>query len=373
MKIKGIKYIAPIMDGSGYAKAARGYVLALHKLGVPLTISPITFEQAKPDLGKDGEVLKSLVDKDIDYNIVLMHCTPEFWPKFKEEDKINIGYTIWETTKLHHEWPDYINNNVDKVLVGCDWNINIFKKSGVTVPIASVPHAIPLNDVTKASNYNIEGLSDDTYVFGFVNQFVERKNPLAVIKAFWYAFQNNEDVALVLKTYRSDYSEPEKDAIRMTIQRLKQVAYFENYPKVYFIGNMLSEDEMRSLYQRMDCFVSLDRGEGFGLSPFTAGAYGKPVIATGFGGAREYLQEDNSFLVNYTLEPVFGMPYSRWMVGNMLWANPDVKDGIDKLRYVYNNRKEAEAKGKLLKTYIEENFNDDIIGTKMLQEIEEAL
>jgi len=78
MEIKGIKYTAPMFDNSGYAQAARGNVLALHKLGIPLTINPISFEDKEPELGESGRILKSLVNKNIDYNINVIHTTPEF-------------------------------------------------------------------------------------------------------------------------------------------------------------------------------------------------------------------------------------------------------------------------------------------------------
>ena len=51
----------------------------------------------------------------------------------------------------------------------------------------------------------------------------ERKHPLAIIKAYWYEFKEEDNVALVLKTYRSSYEETEKNAIRTTIKRLKMV------------------------------------------------------------------------------------------------------------------------------------------------------
>jgi len=372
-KIKGIKYISPCLDNSGYAKAARGYILALHKLGIPLTLEPISFEKANPDLGKAGPIIESLIRKDIEYNVVIMHCTPEFWPKFREDSKFNVGYTIWETTKLHPSWPPFINNNADIIFVGCDWNVDIFKRSGVTLPIYSLPHAIPVDDVQEAATYSIEGLSDSTYTFGFVNQFVERKNPLAVIKAYWYAFQNNEDVALVMKTYRSDYSDSERDAIRRTITRLKEVTVFDNYPPIFFVSDMLSEDEMRALYKRFNCFISLDRGEGFGLSPFIAGSYGKPVIETGFGGVLTYLNSDNSYLIDYALSPVFGMPYSPWYKGDQLWAEANIYEAALTMRNVYENQEEAKLRGKKLKEYINTNFDDTTIGKKMITRLEATL
>lgn len=306
MKIKGIKYIGPIFDNSGYAQACRGNIMALHKLGVPVTLAPISFEKIRPDLGSYGDILKKLVNNPIDYNIVFIHTTPEFWKEYREEGKTNIGYTIWETTRLHPDWKDYINNNVDKVLVGCTWNDEVFRNGGVEIPIGVVPHGINIDEFNDITPYNINGVSNDTYMFYAIFQWTERKHPLSLIKAYWYAFQNNENVALVLKTYRSDYSETEKEAIRSTLRRLKNIMPMDNHAKIYLIPDMLTNDEILGLHKRGDCYVSLDRGEGFGLSPFASGACGNPIIVTGFGGTTEYAKPDNSYLVNYSLTPVFG-------------------------------------------------------------------
>lgn len=310
MELKGIKYTAPFLDNSGYAKAARGNILALHKLGVPLTLRPISFEGAKPDLGADGEILHSLIDKDIDYNVCITHTTPEFWNKYREEGKLNFNYTIWETTKLHPDWVPYINDNADAIMVGCEWNVGVFKDSGVTVPIFNVPHVLNVDEFSNCRPFNVKGLDKDTFMFYSIFQFTERKHPLAMIKAYWQAFPNKEDVALVLKTYRSDYSESEKDAIRTTVKRLKMVCPAKSHPPIYLILDMLSEEEICGLHARGDCYVSLDRGEGFGLSPAQAGASGNPIVVTGFGGTTEYAKPDNSYLVNYVEVPVHGMPWS---------------------------------------------------------------
>lgn len=370
MQIKGIRYTAPIFDSSGYAKAARGNIMALHKFGVPLTLNSISFEKAKPDLGKEGELLKSLVNKDIDYNINFIHTTPEFWEKYREHGVKNIGYTVWETDRLHKSWSTYINKNVDKVLVACEWNVEVFKNSGVTIPIGVVQHGINMDDFNNTVPYDISGVDNGTYVFYSIFQWVEKKCPLALIKAYWYAFQNNENVALVLKTYRSDYSDREKQAIRSTVQRLKSVMPMDKYPPVYLILNMLSEKEILGLHTRGDCCVSLDRFEGFGLVPFFAGGNAKPIIVTGFGGSTEYAKEDNSYLNSYTYTPVFGMPYSPWHVGDQLWGEPDVYGASKLMEHVYENQNEAKEKGLRLKKYISENFTWEHIGKRLIKEIE---
>lgn len=372
-KITGIKYIGPIFDNSGYAKACRGNIFALLTQGISVTLSPVSFESSHPNLGNDGEQLKLLINKSIDYNVVIVHTTPEFWEKYKEPGKTMVNYTIWETTKLHPDWIPFINNNADKVLVGCEWNVNVFKESGITIPIGCIPHSISEIDNQGIDPYDIVGVSKDTFVFYSIFQWNERKDPLSLIKAYWYAFQNDESVALVLKTYRFNYSEEEKEAIRQTIKRLRSVTKFDRYPKIYFIADMLTEDEIRGLHMRGDCYVTADRGEGFGLSPFTAGAYGKPVIATGFGGSTEYLKKENSFIVPYTLTPVHGMPWSPWYKGEQLWAQVDVFALASIMNSVYDGRKYIIKEGSKLQEYIRTNFNHTTIGERMVREIEEVL
>lgn len=371
MEIKGIKYIAPVFDSSGYAKASRGNILALYKAGVPLTLKPMSFESARPDLGEDGKILESLVNKDIDYNVVFIHSTPEFWSKYTESTKTNVGYTIWETSKLHPDWPKYINEHaIDKVLVGCHWNIDVFKNSDVEKPIGVVPHGINTDDFKDIKPFPVAGVDEDTFVFYSIFQWTERKNPLALIKAYWHEFNKEDNVALVLKTYRGSYNEEEKEAIRLTLKRTKLVTILDYYSPIYFLSNMLSEDEILGLHARGDCYVSFDRGEGFGLSPFTAGACGNPIIVTGFGGSKEYAKEDNSYLINYTLTPVFGMPWSPWYRADQLWAEPDILHGAHLMREVYSNQKESKKRGQLLKKYISENFTWEHIGQRIIEEIE---
>ncbi|HLD90888.1 MAG TPA: hypothetical protein VI911_07750 [Patescibacteria group bacterium] len=370
MTIKGIKYIGPILDNSGYAKACRGNILALHSLGVPITLDPISFEKSKPDLGADGVLLTKLMDAKVDYDTVIIHTTPEFWSRYREKDKKNVGYTIWETDLLHPDWKSYINSTVDKVLVGCEWNKEVFKHSGVTIPIGVVPHCMDLSHVATSTPFDVKGVSKDTYMFYAIFQWTERKHPTALIKAYWHAFQNNEDVALVLKTYRSDYSEEEKDAIRITIRKLKAITPMDKYPPIYLLPDMLTEDEVNGLHKRGDCYASLDRGEGFGIGPFMAGAFGNPIVVTGFGGVTEYAKQDNSYLVNYTLTPVYGMPWSPWYRGDQLWAEPDVKNGADLMKFVYDNKEAAKTTGQRLKQYINTNFSLTTIGTKLLKELE---
>jgi len=372
MELIGIKYIAPFFDVSGYAEAARNYVLALYKLGVPLTLVPVSFEQGEAELGEEGRILKSLVNVPIDYNIVLIHLTVEHYQKFIEPGKFNIGYSIWETSRIHDKWVEWINNYVDLVFTASDWGINVYKDSGVLKPMTKIPHCIDVDKYKEVEEFKVSGVDPAAYKFYAVFQFIERKNPLALIKAYWNAFQNGENVALILKTYRADFSDPEKEAVKFVLKKLKDTTVFNTYPPIYLVLDKLSNDEMLGLHKYCDCLVHTDRGEGWGLSPFVAGVFGNPIAVTGWGGVTEYAKPDNSYLIDYMLEPVYGMMISPFYNAHQLWAYPSIIHTSSIMKGIYANREEAAEKGKKLRSNIIENFSHDVIGNKIVEAIKQV-
>jgi glycosyltransferase involved in cell wall biosynthesis len=334
-------------------------------LGVPITLKAISFEKDLPDLGSDGKILKKLLNKNIDYNVVILHSTPEHWANLREPSKFNVGYCVWETTKLHPSWPEYINETVKACMVSCDWSVGVYRDSGVTVPVFSVPHGIDVSEFHDIDPYEIKGVDPGAYKFYAIFQFIERKHPMAVIKSYWSAFQNNENVALLLKTYRMGFSEQEKNIVKDTIKRMKSLMVLDNYPPIYLIGDVLSRAQILGLHKAGDCLISLDRGEGFGLVPFEAGTCGNPIVVTGLGGVNEYAKPEHSYIVNYTLTPVFGMPQSPWYRGDQMWAEPDLGNAVKALKHIYRHQEEAANKGRMLQHYITDNLSWDQMGMRM--------
>jgi len=365
----GVKYIGPVFDGSGYAEAARNYVLAIHKKGYPIQLAPITFEKSRPELGKDGEILRGLVNAQIDYDKVIVHSTPDLWHHWTrfEQNKYLIGYTVWETSNIHPLWVDACNN-VREVWVPCDWNMEVFTNSGVKTPLHKIPHAIDIPDPETVPNFNLEGISSNDYVFYSIFQWQERKNPYGLLSAYTAAFTGVDDVVLVLKTYRHDHG-GDRDQIIKLIKDFRQFMTLEHYPKMFLVVENMSKDGIMGLHKRGDCFFLLQRSEGWGLPHFEAAASGKPVITPAYGGQVDFLKEDNSYLVDYSLTPVGGMTWSPYYRGDQYWAEPDMKHAVDTLRHVYNNRDEAAEKGKRAKQFVSDNFTWDKIGDKVVERL----
>ena len=335
-----IRYVNAVLDGSGYASCGRSYIKALIDSGNDVKIKAVSFEEARPDIGEFTTYIKPNISDSQDFEFNIVHLTPEHFPTNYVPGKINIGLTVWETTKIPKYWVECCNK-MDAIIVPCKWNKSVFIDSGVTVPIYVVPHVVDLGNPSKIQEFQVDGVPDDVFKFYSIWQFTERKDPVSLLKAYWHAFSKDDKVALIIKTYRSNYSDSETKAVVDTIQRIKQSMVMtpeQGHAPVYLVTSMLSYDEVLGLHKYGDCFVSFARAEGFGLPMAEAAVLGKPVITTGFGGVLEFLNDDNSLLTNYTLTPVSGMPHIPWYTGDQLWAQVDVKHGSDLMKRIYTHK-----------------------------------
>ena len=365
----GVKYIGPVFDGSGYAEAARNYVLSLYKKGYPVTLAPISFERARPELGEDGKILYSLINNKIEYDKIIVHSTPDLWERWLqfERNKYLIGYTVWETSKIDPRWAQACNK-VDEVWLPCDWNLQVFRDSGVTAPLYKIPHAIDVPNLDEIQQFNLQDISPNTYVFYSIFQWQERKNPYGLLSAYNAAFSGVDDVVLILKTYIKDQEES-SDQIKKIVLDFRKFIHLDHYPKIMLIVDNMSREGILALHNRGDCFVLLQRSEGWGLPHFEAAASGKPIITPSYGGQVEFLNNENSYLIDYTLCPVTGMTWSPYYRGDQFWCEPDMEQAMKLLQHVYSNREEAAERGKKARQYIEENFTWDKVGNILLERL----
>jgi 2-polyprenyl-3-methyl-5-hydroxy-6-metoxy-1,4-benzoquinol methylase len=122
----------------------------------------------------------------------------------------------------------------------------------------------------------------------------------------------------------------------------------------------LSAADTEALTASCDCYVSLHRSEGFGLTMAEAMAHGKPVIATRYSGNLEYMTPETSLLVPYRLTPIpTGIePYP----AGTEWAEPDVTVAAQLMRRVYESPDEAARIGGRAKNHVAERLSPDRTG-----------
>jgi glycosyltransferase involved in cell wall biosynthesis len=347
--IKGVYYIGQY-GTSGYASAARGYLYHYFSLGVPITWDPLYFDNSK--LNDDDLydiIIKSLINKPIpEHDMVIMHSTPDLWPQFwieKEKiltNKIVNGYCTWETNRLPKNWIKCINGYVNEVWCPSTYNEKVFIESGVKVPIRVVPHVflpkvLPSLETIKLIN-TLNGdriIKDNNYTFYTIGELNARKGIEDTIKVFCRAFKEKDPVRLILKVHYKNYSDENKKICEDKIK--DELVKYPEHPQIICIFDNISNNELLAIHSLGDCYVSLTKSEGFGLTIFDAFKYGKKVIATGYSGHLDFLGNNYPGLVRYKLGPVTGMTvFSTNYTEEQMWAYPDLNHAVELMRNALN-------------------------------------
>jgi glycosyltransferase involved in cell wall biosynthesis len=207
--------------------------------------------------------------------------------------------------------------------------------------------------IAKDRGRSFFGLPEDRFLFLFMFDFMsilERKNPLGLFEAFRKAFKPRDKTTLVLKISHAE-SQP------LEFRKFEEAAKGLN---VKIIKGVLSRIEINSLLNACDCYVSLHRSEGFGLTMAEAMSLGKPVIATAYSGNMDFMSPSNSFLVNHRLVKL-EQDYPPYQKGAM-WAEPDNDHAAELMRRVVRDRTLARDRGRQAQKDIREKFCATSVG-----------
>lgn len=274
-----------------------------------------------------------------------------------------IGYWYWEFDSIPDSWVGHAQK-VDEV-----WAATEFVARGLrerlALPVRTLFPGVQLAPYARRGKSHF-GMSEEPYTFLFVFHMMsvmERKNPLGLIRAFKAAFGEDDGVRLVLKTSFGDRHPGQFDV-------LKKAAVGDN---IVLINEVYTPDNLLSLMDACDAYVSLHRSEGLGLTMAEAMLMGKPVIATNFSGNVDFMDETNSLLVSYKLVKLGQSipPYD----AELEWAEPSEEHAAQLMRRVYDNREWARGLGAQAKASAEMNLSLQHAGKKIkdrLQEIKAA-
>lgn len=312
-----IQIVGPILKTDGYGEMARQLCLGLIENGEDITIKSILFG-SEPDLKNlktEYEVLKPFIDKPGSITHSIQCLTADNFPHYKAPGAVNIGYTMWETTKLPLHWP-ILCNQMDMILVPSAFCRKVFIDSGVTVPVKILPVSFdPAKFDNIVPNQNLKEIIGNRLCFYSIFEWSERKNPSALFNAYYSTFGVSDNVVLLVKSYISGDEDKNKEAIQSFAERYRSqiTRHGTDYPKVVCISEFLSTKQILELHKTCDVYVAPVRGEGWLIPAFDAAAAGNHVIATNFSSQTDFLDTYNPFkyqtydLVSYQLEPVHSM------------------------------------------------------------------
>lgn len=117
-----------------------------------------------------------------------------------------------------------------------------------------------------------------------------------------------------------------------------------------------------------DCYVSLHRSEGFGLTMAEAMAIGKPVIGTRFSGNVDFMTDENSLLVDCEMTRV---GQNEIYPPDGEWAQPDTEQAARLMRRIYEDPAQAARLGARARQDIARNLSPEATGAAMRERLEQ--
>ncbi|TAE56428.1 MAG: glycosyltransferase [Oscillatoriales cyanobacterium] len=356
----GINIAGYINGEFGIGEGVRANIRAAEAAGIPLAINNFT---RSPHRKKDTTYQNFSADNPHPVNLIQVNADEvETFIKDRGssyfENKYNIGFWAWELPGFPPEWQPAFNHFHEIWTYSNSCAEAISQVSPIPVIKIMPSIFLPAPSLSREELH----LPKDKFIFLFVFDFcsrIERKNPLAVIQAFKTAFGEDDRVLLLIKSSNSDKNLKDLELLNLAIDDSANIRHQDGY---------LSKDEINGLLYSCDCYVSLHRCEGFGLTMAEAMFYGKPVIATGYSSNTEFMNVGNSFLVKYKLVPIEEDcgPYKK---GNV-WAEPDVGHAADLMGYVFNNYQESQKIGVVAAAEIQTLLNPQVTGSKIRKRLE---
>ena len=358
-----VRYCGPALDYSGYGEANRHDIAALVSAGIDVTIEPTRHCLEIADFGKLGQLVQSKINNPIDYQVKIIHTTPNIFYQFIEQGKYNIGRVFWETDKLPADFARGAQL-CDEIWTGSQYNYDAIRKAGVTKPIFIIPEVISV-DIPEYPPFMADNVGKNIYNFYSIFEWTERKNPEALLTAYWTEFENHTDVALTLKTYLDNFTPEKRAEIDDRIKQIKIKLGLKHYAPLYLYRNLMDRSQIYRFHATYDCFVSAHRGEGWGIPQMEAMLMGKPIISTNCGGIHEYLNEKTAQLIPFTPVPVKNNRNTQWYCEDQNWGEIDPDRLRSAMRWAYQNKEAGQAMGKRAQAFTKKTFSPENVGKLM--------
>lgn len=188
-------------------------------------------------------------------------------------------WTMMESEVIHADMISRLNNHFDELWTPTEWNLDAFKRSGLTIPGRVMPLGVdsliyrPLPKkpwppcLLLSTSRAGEKAVPEGFIFLSVSLPSFRKGFDVLSAAFEEAFGDDPSVSLVIAT--THFSPNVESLAGLTTMR----------SRIYALTGSYTEHEMASVYSSADAYATASRGEGWNLPVCEASCCGLPVIA----------------------------------------------------------------------------------------------
>lgn len=354
---QGITFIADLCGKDSISKMARDFVLSLKDAGIP-------FQAFDPNFSGDpsGTDIGQLLTAKENFNIRKYTVVAEMFEGSVPDELCtrHICIPFWEFEsgflEIHPKFA-----KIKEVAGMSDFNVAYYRRilppatlvHKILYPLRFAPPSFDARDAVR-SRYGI-GEKDFAVFFNFSYlSGYHRKNPEAVLHAFALAFKKNANTKLVFKTMRSKDFPKEVARLRNLAQELGIAEKFIS------IDTYIPHSDIYGLTAACDCYISLHRGEGFGLGVAEAMLLGRPVVVSDYSSTREFCTVENSIPIPCRLIPVKHSQIDNSFYSFVTeWADPDIPAAATALRRLYADASLRQDIGHKAQAFIKDHFSID--------------
>lgn len=350
-------------DATGYSKVNRNLAICLKRNGINVEIDPVTINNNT--LNELEARILSMLRKPVGKEAIRIDSViPTQGRVFR--DFYNILYTTAECKFVPKQFID-ISNDYNELWVTSNFSKDSFINSGYKGNIKVIHPIINVNLYKENITPILFRPNLKSFSFLSVQSWGYRKGSDALLRAFCSAFTDKDDVSLVILI--SERSLIQRDKIKKEIDLITRE--YSNKPHICICTKQVPEYQLPSFYKSFNAFVLPSRGEGFGLIYCEASLCGLPVISTNYGGCLDFLNKDNSYLVDFDNFEVA----EKGKTGIHYWDGQEfpnldkkfITNLADIMKYVVNNYKESKNKNKILQSEIIRKFDGTFAGKEMKQ------
>ena len=333
----GVNVAGFLTSELGLGEATRLLIAGLDAAAIPCM--PVQGEMLPPS--RQGEAFAFVGPDAAPFPVNIVCINGDGIPEFAREagqaffeDRYTIALWWWETDEIPEDW-DAAFEVIDEVWVASDLVADaVRKRSPVPVTKIVLPVAVSTRSLPDKTELGLPNSFNFFFSFDY-HSTTARKNPVGVIEAFKRAFEPGAGPHLTIKSINSE-NRPWDHAEVLNAAN--------DRPDIHFIDRYVTAEERDGLMAACDCYVSLHRSEGLGLTPAEALCFERPVIATGYGGVLEFLSDENSYLVLST--DTYVGPNADPYPPDGRWREPDVDHAAELMRHVFENQGEADVKAR---------------------------
>lgn len=242
-----------------------------------------------------------------------------------------VGWPIFELDKFTDREIHHLSS-LDHIIVCSDWAKSVIEANGIKTPVSVVPLGVDSSIfyLSDGERLGRPYWTKNSTVFLNIGKWEKRKGHEELIAAFVAAFKPGDDVELWMindNPFIGDDGNLEWKRKYLDTPMSGHIKFFPRFD---------SHEQLRTVYNHVDCAVFPTHAEGWNLEALEALACGVHVISTNYSGHTQFLTKANSHLLSHTgMEPAHD---GRWFFGQGNWGSFDIEELVTLMRDVHERR-----------------------------------